>query len=65
MYHLVLCLAGNHEVCRKVNAGELWVPIDCHLLERRPVVKNVHLHAVASGCLYEPGPWPPAESHNR
>jgi hypothetical protein len=50
---------------QEVNAEKLWVTIDCHLLERRPVIKNVHLHAVASGCLYEPCPWPPAKSHNR
>jgi hypothetical protein len=65
MCHLVLCLPGNLEVYWKVSAGELWVTIDFHLLERRPVIEDVHLHAITSGRLYEPGPWPPAESHNR
>jgi hypothetical protein len=64
MWHPSLCLAGNLEVCRKVNAGKLWGTVDRRLLERRSVVEDVHLHAVASGCLYEPGPWPPAKSHN-
>jgi hypothetical protein len=66
MWHPSLCLAGNLEVCRKVNAGKLWGTVDRRLLERRSVVEDVHLHAVASGCLYEPGvPLPRTEGCQR